>query len=119
MRRSAFEERKLEFIRGPASGWLQGRAVDSHLSHLRLPTPSAILGRSRPCPSDIARQIVDALKIRLNPVEAAMLSAGKATNSKAHDLFLLGREIQIGASRTAEAFPVVGLRCLGLLYRPS
>ena len=26
-----------------------------------------------------------------------------ATNSKAHDLFLLGREIQIAASRTAEA----------------
>lgn len=53
---------------------------------------------------EVTRRIVDALKIRLSPVEAAMLGTGKTTSSKAHDLFLLGREVQIGTSRSAEAF---------------
>ncbi len=42
---------------------------------------------------EVTRRIVDALKIKLSPGEAAMLDAVKTTNSKAHDLFLLGREV--------------------------
>ena len=34
---------------------------------------------------EITRRIVDALKIKLSPGEAARLDAGKTTNSKAHD----------------------------------
>ena len=39
---------------------------------------------------EVTRRIVDALKIKLSPGEAAMLDAVKTTNSKAHDFFLLG-----------------------------
>src|SRR5450631_312122 len=41
---------------------------------------------------EVTRRIVDALKIKLSPGDAARIDAGETTNSKAHDFFLLGRE---------------------------
>ena len=51
---------------------------------------------------EVTCRIVDALKIKLSPGEAAMLDVVKTTNSKAHDLFLLGREMLFGATRNRE-----------------
>ena len=45
---------------------------------------------------EVTLRIVDALKIKLSPVEAAMLSAVETTSSKAHDFFLAGRELVVG-----------------------
>jgi adenylate cyclase len=53
---------------------------------------------------EVTRRIVDALKIKLSPREAAMLDAVKTTNSKAHDFFLLGREVLFGTIRNREVF---------------
>jgi adenylate cyclase len=53
---------------------------------------------------EVTRKIVDALKIKLSPGEVARLDAGETTNSKAHDYFLLGREVLWGTSRTRETF---------------
>ncbi|MFI5015343.1 MAG: adenylate/guanylate cyclase domain-containing protein, partial [Hyphomicrobiales bacterium] len=53
---------------------------------------------------EVTRRIVDALKIKLSPGEAAMLDAVKTTNSKAHDFFLLGREVLFGTTRNREVF---------------
>ncbi|SEE75833.1 adenylate cyclase [Rhizobiales bacterium GAS191] len=53
---------------------------------------------------EVARQIVDALKIKLSPGEAAMLSAVETTNSKAHDFFLLGREVLFATIANREVF---------------
>ena len=53
---------------------------------------------------EVTRRIVDALKITLSPREAAMLEAAKTTSGKAHDLFLLGREVLWGTVRNREAF---------------
>ena len=53
---------------------------------------------------EVTRRIVDALKIKLSPGEAAMLGAGETTNSKAHDFFLLGREVLFGTTRNLEVF---------------
>ncbi len=53
---------------------------------------------------EVTRRIVDALKIKLSPREAAMLDAIKPTNSKAHDSFLLGREVLFGTIRNREVF---------------
>ncbi|SDR60107.1 adenylate cyclase [Rhizobiales bacterium GAS113] len=53
---------------------------------------------------EVARQIVEALKIKLSPGEAAMLNAGETTNSKAHDFFLLGREVLFATTRNREVF---------------
>ena len=49
-------------------------------------------------------RIVDALKIKLSAVEAAMLSAVETTSSKAHDFFLAGRELVVGPTRNREMF---------------
>ena len=53
---------------------------------------------------EVTRRIVDALKVTLSPVEAAMLDVVKTTNSKAHDLFLLARELLNGTTRNREIF---------------
>jgi adenylate cyclase len=53
---------------------------------------------------EVARRIVDALKIKLSPGEAAMLGAVETTNSKAHDFFLAGREALFVTTRSREVF---------------
>ena len=53
---------------------------------------------------EVTRRIVDALKIKLSPSEVAMLDAVKTTNSKAHDSFLLGREVLWGTIRNRDVF---------------
>jgi adenylate cyclase len=53
---------------------------------------------------EVTRRIVDALKIKLSPGEAARLGEVETTNSKAHDFFLLGREALWGTTRDREAF---------------
>ena len=53
---------------------------------------------------EVTRRIVDALKIKLSPGEAARLDAVETTNSKAHDFFLLGREVLLGTIRNRETF---------------
>src|SRR6266404_620970 len=53
---------------------------------------------------EVTRRIVDALKIKLSPGEAAMLDAVKPTSSKAHDFFLLGREVLFGTIRNRDVF---------------
>jgi adenylate cyclase len=53
---------------------------------------------------EVARQIVDALKVKLSPGEEAMLAGGEATNGKAHDYFLLGREVLFGPIKNLEVF---------------
>ena len=53
---------------------------------------------------EVTRKIVDALKIKLSPGEAASLDAVETTNSRAHDFFLLGREVLWGTIRNRETF---------------
>jgi adenylate cyclase len=53
---------------------------------------------------EVTRRIVDALKIALSPGEAAALAAAETTNSKAHDLFLAGREFLFAPTRNRETF---------------
>ena len=53
---------------------------------------------------EVTRRIVDALKIKLSPAETARLDAVKTIDSKAHDFFLLGRELLSGTTNTREAF---------------
>ena len=53
---------------------------------------------------EVTRRIVDALKIKLSPGEAALLDAVKTTDSKAHDYFLLGRELIFATNRNREIF---------------
>src|SRR5277367_2833725 len=53
---------------------------------------------------EVTRKIVDALKIKLTPGEAARLNAIETTGSKAHDLFLAGREALWGTIRNRETF---------------
>ena len=53
---------------------------------------------------EVTRKIVDALKIKLSSGEAARLDAVETTNSKAHDFFLLGRELLSGTTNNREAF---------------
>jgi len=53
---------------------------------------------------EVTRRIVDALKIKLSPGEAARLDVVETTNSKAHDFFLAGREVLWGTIRNRETF---------------
>jgi adenylate cyclase len=53
---------------------------------------------------EVTQRIVDALKIKLSPGEAALLHAVKTTDSKAHDYFLLGRELIFATNRNREIF---------------
>jgi adenylate cyclase len=53
---------------------------------------------------EVTQRIVDALKIKLTPSEAALLGGGGTTNSKAHDFFLLGRALLFSSDRSREMF---------------
>jgi adenylate cyclase len=53
---------------------------------------------------EVTLKIVDALKVKLNPREAARLDAVETTSSRAHDFFLAGREILWGTTRNRETF---------------
>jgi adenylate cyclase len=53
---------------------------------------------------EVTRRIVDALKVKLSPVEAARRDSGERTNSNAHDLFLKGREALLATIANREAF---------------
>ena len=54
---------------------------------------------------EVTRNIVDALKIKLTPAEAAKLGAeGEAAKGKAHDFYMLGRETLFGAIKSREVF---------------
>jgi adenylate cyclase len=53
---------------------------------------------------EVTRRIVDALKIKLSPGEAARLDSAETTNSRAHDFFLLGREVLWRTNRNRDVF---------------
>jgi adenylate cyclase len=53
---------------------------------------------------EVTRQIVDALKVKLTPVEAARIADSRTTNLEAHDLFLRGRALLQGAKKDREVF---------------
>ena len=53
---------------------------------------------------EVTLQIVNALKVKLSPGEAASLDSGETTNSKAHDLFLKGRELWLATIANREGF---------------
>ncbi len=53
---------------------------------------------------EVTRRIVDALKIKLSPGEAARFDAVETPNTKAHDFFLAGREALWGTTRNRETF---------------
>jgi len=53
---------------------------------------------------EVTRRIVDALKVKLSPGEAARLDSGERTNSQAHDLFLKGRELLLATIVNREGF---------------
>ena len=59
---------------------------------------------------EVTRRIVDALKIKLSPGEAARFDAVETPNSKAHDFFLAGREALWGNDQE--------LRDVRAVYRP-
>jgi adenylate cyclase len=53
---------------------------------------------------DVTRRIVDALKVKLAPAEAAYTAEAPTNNVEAHDLFLRGRELVRGTKQTRETF---------------
>jgi adenylate cyclase len=54
---------------------------------------------------EVTRKIVDALKINLSPRDAGLLQQpARQVASKAHDLFLMGREILYGPIKNREVF---------------
>lgn len=53
---------------------------------------------------EVTRRIVDALKVKLSPDEAARFESAETTNSKAHDFFLAGRELLMGSTMSREMF---------------
>ena len=53
---------------------------------------------------EVTQRIVDALKIKLTPSEAARLGESGTANSKAHDLFLLARSLLFSSSRSRDMF---------------
>jgi adenylate cyclase len=53
---------------------------------------------------EVTRQIVDALKVKLTPVEAARIADSPTANVEAHDLFLRGRALLLGAKKDREVF---------------
>ena len=56
---------------------------------------------------EVTRHIVDALRIKLTPDEAARIADVPTHNVEAHDLFLRGREILIGRKWNREIFDTV------------
>ena len=53
---------------------------------------------------EVTERIVEALKVRLTPSEAASLGVGGTTNIKAHDFFLRGRELLFSSARSLDMF---------------
>jgi len=53
---------------------------------------------------EVTRQIVDALKVKLSPAEAALLAGSAPTAVDAHDRFLRGRQLLFGSVKTREMF---------------
>jgi adenylate cyclase len=53
---------------------------------------------------EVTQRIVEALKVKLTPSEAASLGAGGTTNFKAHDHLLRARELLFSAARSREMF---------------
>ena len=53
---------------------------------------------------DVTRQIVDALKVTLSPVENARLTAGGTSSMDAYDYVLRGRELLLGKTKNRETF---------------
>jgi len=62
---------------------------------------------------EVTRNIVDALKVKLSPGEAARISASPTQNPEAHDLFLRGRELLRSQKWNREIFDY----CVGFLLR--
>ena len=59
---------------------------------------------------EVAQKIVEALKVRLTPSEAASLGAAGGTNVKAHDYILRARQLMFSSARSREMFEqTVGL----------
>jgi adenylate cyclase len=53
---------------------------------------------------EVTRRIVEALRVKLSPDESALLNSAGAPNAKAHDFFLLGREILFGPIKNREVY---------------
>lgn len=53
---------------------------------------------------EVTRHIVDALRIKLQPAEQERLGGGRTQNVEAHDLFLRGRELLLGAHKDRAVF---------------
>jgi adenylate cyclase len=51
---------------------------------------------------EVTRHIVDALKVKLTPVEAAWIAESPTSNVEAHDLFLRARELLLGQKKNRE-----------------
>jgi adenylate cyclase len=62
---------------------------------------------------EVTRCIVDALEVALRPAEETLLRENRASNMEAHDCFLRGRELLLGASKNREVFD----RIVALLRR--
>jgi len=56
---------------------------------------------------EVTRHIVDALKVKLTPGEAARIADSPTANLEAHDLFLRGRELLFGQRYSREVFDQV------------
>lgn len=53
---------------------------------------------------EVTRCIVEALRVKLQPAERAMLGRGRTQNVEAHDCFLRGRELLLSPIRSREDF---------------
>ena len=62
---------------------------------------------------EVTRQIVDALKVTLQPAEQTLLREGRSSSVEAHDHFLRGRELLLGSSKSRDIFE----RIVALLRR--
>ena len=56
---------------------------------------------------DVTQQIVSALKVTLSPAEKALLADTAPANVDAHDCFMRGRELLLGATQNRETFEQV------------
>jgi adenylate cyclase len=56
---------------------------------------------------DVTHQIVSALKVTLSPAEKALLADTAPANVDAHDCFMRGRELLLGATQNRETFEQV------------
>ncbi len=59
---------------------------------------------------DVTANIVEALKVTLTPAETARIREVPTMNMQAHDLFLRGREVLLGAQSTKDTFEAA-VRC--------